>query len=383
MSLLDTCFSEDALHDSFMDIRKNIHFKYNVQNYRLNELKEINDFRTAYENGTFEFTPSKPFTLRERGHERYIQPVAFKDRVIVHSFVKNILLPKLCPYLIYDNCASLKGKGYDKQLDRFRTHLQRYYFHHQTNEGYVLQVDFSKFFDNIRHDKLLSMIAEKIDDPETVDFLAKILKEYEVEVSAEEYNDCMNGVFNSLEHRKKQIINPVKMPKSLGIGNEISQICGLFYLYRLDNYIKIVKGVKYYGRYMDDLIIIHSDKQFLIELLSDIRSISAELGLRISDRKTKITKLTKPITFLKVIHILTKTGKVIRRRGKEIFQRERVKLKKLADKVNYKYIESQYRSWRGTVERKHYKNFRQVARVDRLYNELFIKPFIRGSYAEC
>ena len=261
--------------------------------------------------------------------------------------------------------------------------MQRYYFHHQTNEGYVLQVDFSKFFDNIRHDKLLSMIAEKIDDPEVISFLAKILKEYEVEVSADEYDECMNGVFNSLEHRKKRIVNPVKMPKSLGIGNEISQICGLFYLYRLDNYVKIVKGVKYYGRYMDDLIIIHSDKQFLVELLSDIRTISAELGLYISNRKTKITKLTKSITFLKVIHILTKTGKVIRRRCKEIFQRERVKLKKLADKVNYKYIESQYRSWRGTVTRKHYKNFRQVARVDRLYNDLFIKPFIEGSYAGC
>ena len=49
----------------------------------------------------------------------------------------------------------------------------------------------------------------------------------------------------------------------------------------------------------------------------------------------------------------------------------------------YKAIDNQYRSWRGNVSRKGYKNYRQVSRMDKLYNELYIEPFIEGSYARC
>lgn len=43
------------------------------------------------------------------------------------------------------------------------------------------------------------------------------------------------------------------MRKSVGIGSQISQISGVYYPTRIDNYCKIVKGMKYYGRYMDKL----------------------------------------------------------------------------------------------------------------------------------
>ena len=39
----------------------------------------------------------------------------------------------------------------------------------------------------------------------------------------------------------------------------------------IDNYCKIVKCMKYYGRYMDDIYIIHEDKEYLKGLLNDIQ----------------------------------------------------------------------------------------------------------------
>lgn len=389
MSLLDTCFSVDNLHKSFMEIRKNIHFKYNVQNYRLNELKEIAKFREDYKNGVYKLSESRSFKLKERGRERYIQPIAFKDRVVIHAFCSNVLLPKLTPYLIYDNCASLKGMGIDQQLNRFEVFLKKYYKQYGTNEGYVLHIDFKKYFDNIRHDKIVELIKEKILDEEVIEFLQFVLKNNEVDVSFlsdEQYKEYINRPFNSLEYHQ---INFEKtgekmMSKSIGIGNEISQIIGVFYPYKIDNYIKIVKGFKYYGRYMDDLIIIYHNKQELQNLLEDIKQIADGLGIYINNNKTYIQKLNKPIVFLKTYFLLTKTGKVIKWKNSGTFVRERKKLKKLKVKmlngnISYKDIENQYRGWRGTVTRKGYKNHRQVARMDKLYNELFITPFIEGN----
>lgn len=376
-----------------MDIRKNIHFKYNVQNYRLNELREIASFREAYRNGTFKFTDSKPFYLRERGRERYIQPVTFRDRVIVHAFCQYVLLPKLTPYLIYDNCASIEGKGIDKSLDRFRVHLQRFYFKHKTNEGYILQIDCRKYFDNLRHDVIMEKLSSKL-TAEEMDFLKIILRQNEIDVSYmtdEEYATCMTGVFNAIEYNAMHYEKPGKkiMRKSIGIGSETSQIIGLYYLAEIDNYIKIVRGFKYYARYMDDSYVIHEDKDVLRELLQELKVKYKTLGLQINDKKTQICKISKPVVFLKTIHILTETGKVVRRKCKDTFKRERIKLKKFAAKMlnhemTYDMVKMQYLSWRGTIMRRKgrmFKNYKQVSRMDKLYNELFILPFLRGCYA--
>lgn len=391
--LLDTAFSVDSLWESDRQSRKNITFKFEVQNYELNKLREINDFRNRYAKGEFQFTPKKAFRLKERGHERYIQPVAYKDRIVIHSFCQNVLIKELRKYLIHDNCASLKGMGIDQQIKRFEVFLRKYYQRYGTNEGYVLHIDFQKYFDNLRHDKIIELISEKIQDEECIDFLRYILKKNEVDVSFlsdEQYAQCMDMVFNSLKYQQMQFdkTGEKMMPKSVGIGNEVSQIIGVFYPYKIDNYVKIVKGMKYYGRYMDDSIVVHNDRQELECLLEEIRVIAKDLGIFISEKKTYIQKLTKPVLFLKTKFVLTETGKVIKWKCHDTFIRERRKLKKLQEKmvngeIPYKDIENQYRSWRGTVTRKGYKNYRQVHRMDILYNELFIKPFIRGDYARC
>lgn len=127
---------------------------------------------------------------------------------------------------------------------------------------------------------------------------------------------------------------------------------------------------------MDDLIIVHNNKEDLLELLEDVTFLASDLGLFINNDKTYIQKLNKPITFLKTHFVLTDTGKVIKWKSKDTFVRERRKLKKFKTKmingdIEFKDIENQYRSWRGTVTRRGYKNKRQVLKTDELYNSLF------------
>ena len=44
--------------------------------------------------------------------------------------------------------------------------------------------------------------------------------------------------------------------KSVGIGSQISQSIGILFPTEIDNYVKIVRHQKLYGRYMDDSYII-------------------------------------------------------------------------------------------------------------------------------
>ncbi len=60
----------------------------------------------------------------------------------------------------------------------------------------------------------------------------------------EEYENSMNGLFNSLEHEqvdKRLLTGERMMKKHLNIGDQVAQTAGIAYPIPIDNYIKIVK----------------------------------------------------------------------------------------------------------------------------------------------
>lgn len=73
-------------------------------------------------------------------------------------------------HIIYDNCASIKGRGISHQRDRFEVHLRKYYRLYG-NEGWILFGDFSKFYDNIIHEIAKRELLRLFDDDEFIDWL--------------------------------------------------------------------------------------------------------------------------------------------------------------------------------------------------------------------
>lgn len=374
--------------EAFNKCKKGSIWKKSVQQYEMNLLKNIYSQITAIQNGTYEQKPFNEFTLSERGKTREIKAIHIEDRVVLRNLCDNILTPNIGKYLIYDNGASIKGKGIDFTRKRFENHLHKYYRKHGSNKGYILFMDFTKFFDNIRHDRLMSEYRKILNDKDLTGFLEKTINAFSVDVSYmddEEYRHCINTVFNALEYAgidKRFFTGEKYMGKSLGIGSQLSQISGLLYPSRIDNYCKIVKGLKYYGRYMDDTYIIHESKEYLKELLHEINKICDEYGIFINYKKTQITKLNKTITFLKVRYNLTETGKIVKRINKDAVTRERRKLKKFRKmldegRITYEDVREQYNSWRGNL--KHYMAYNTTRNMDNLYNELFVNNFIKGA----
>lgn len=375
MELLNQMSEADSLIAGYRKTRQASGWKSSTQQYGLNLLKETCAMQKELREGTWEEKLGKPFKYNERGHTRYIRPMLPKETVMQHSLCENVLLPILRPCLIHDNGASLKGKGISFTRRRLEQHLGQHYRQHGT-EGYILIMDFSKYFDNLPHEGLLKAFAGKIPDPDIISLIAKLLKPYEVDVSYSDDPDIEKQLHNAIKHAeidKSLLTGRRMMRKSMGIGASISQIAGIYYPTPMDTWCKTVMGCKHYGAYMDDRYCIHKSKEFLKKLLEGIKAIAESLGIFINEKKTQIVKLSHGFTWLKTRYSITKTGKIIRHIPHDVIVRQCRKMKKLAlfvieGKLAFEAFRKQYKDWRGDKDR--YHAHRTLRNMDNLYRRL-------------
>ncbi|SMN16315.1 Retron-type RNA-directed DNA polymerase [uncultured Candidatus Thioglobus sp.] len=71
----------------------------------------------------------------------------------------------------------------------------------------------------------------------------------------------------------------------LPIGNLTSQMFGNLYLNDLDHFIKHTLKIKYYGRYVDDMLFVREDKQYLKAIISKIQTQIKPIGLNLHPKK--------------------------------------------------------------------------------------------------
>ena len=84
----------------------------------------------------------------------------------------------------------------------------------------------------------------------------------------------------------------------LPIGNLTSQLLALNFLDGLDHLISEEWGVKHYGRYVDDMVLVHPSKEHLIEVKAKIAGWLSEHGLSLHPRKIYLQHYTKGVLFI-------------------------------------------------------------------------------------
>lgn len=367
-------FDGNVLYEAKNKAMKSSDWKPQVQRFEMTYLLELSKMQRDLENMEYEFLPTTNFTLHERGKLRRITGEQVQDRIVKHALCDEVLNPLIEPHLIYDNGASIVGKGIDFTRRRLLTHLRKYYFQHGSNEGYILLIDFSKYYDNIRHDVLMELFKKYVHDEHALWLLQKTIDRSRVDVSYlsdSEYEHCLDRLFDSLlyQYMNPKLLTGEKfMGKHLNIGDQVAQTAGISYRMRIDNYVKIVRGVKFYAGYMDDSYAIHESKEFLQDLLEDIIEIAKELGITVNTRKTRICKLSEHWRFLQVQYSLTDTGRVIQKINPKRLTAMRRKMNKIAPKLTEKDFTDFYRSW----FKNHYKlmSKQQRANMDSLFNQL-------------
>lgn len=367
-------FDGNALYDAFLRAKQGSDWKPTVQRFEMNYLLELSKIQEELKDRTYQFLPSTEFVIHERGKARVIHGEQIQDRVVKHSLCDEVLNPSTLKYLISDNGASQVGKGIDYTRRRLIYHLQRYYRTHGSNDGYILLIDFSKYYDNIRHDVLINLFDKYVSDDLSMWVLRETIKKSEVDVSYmtdEEFENSMNTVFNSIEYEKipHHLRTGEKiLKKHLNIGDQVAQTSGIAYPIPIDNYVKIVKGVKYYARYMDDSYAIHESKEYLQELLKEIIEIANSIGITVNTNKTRICKLSDYWRFLQVQYSLTETGRIIQKIHPKRLTVMRRKMKKLAPRMTTLEFTNWFQAW----FRNHYKimSKQQRKNMDTLFNQL-------------
>jgi hypothetical protein len=127
---------------------------------------------------------------------------------------------------------------------------------------------------------------------------------------------------------------------------------------------------------MDDLYLIHRDKEYLQYCLQEIEKHCRELKLAINKNKTQIVRLRDGLVFLKGKYRLLPSGKILRRPCKGSAQRMKRKLRRFKGlmaerKMKYPDVRTAYQSWRGNFKRRFNAHY-QIKFMDRMYYDLFI-----------
>lgn len=235
----------------------------------------------------------------ERPVKREIFAGNFRDR-IVHHLVINQLNPILEKKFIYDSysCRVDKGTLFGiRRVEKFMRQATDNY----TQDAYILKLDIAGFFMNINKNILFSSVSEIIcqDVIEQDQDLLLYL--------------CEKIIFNNPKANciiKGKGEDWLGLPKSkslffsdfdtgLPIGNLTSQVFANLYLHTLDTFIKKSLKIWYYGRYVDDFILIHHDCEYLKWAISAIRSfLSEHLKLSLHPRKIYLQYFSKGVSFL-------------------------------------------------------------------------------------
>ncbi|MCD8372964.1 MAG: hypothetical protein LUD27_06670 [Clostridia bacterium] len=379
----DIICDANNLYRAYLASVKSSKWKESTQKFSLNFLRYIFDIQEKLQNRTLTNGEITEFCLRERGKVRPITSLCVSDRIIRHVLCDDIFIPKVKNKIIYDNGASVKGRGIAFSRKRFEVHLKRYY-REFGNDGYILFGDFRKFYDNIIHSIAKQELLKLVDNDEFIEWLLNIIfNGFKIDVSYlsdVDYWNCEKDIFDKLKYRaeipSKLLTGERFMEKSVNIGDQLSQIIGIYYPYKIDNYVKYVRSQKYYGRYMDDWYIINHSKEELLDIYQNIYKIATEYGIHINENKTHIVKVSSTYKYLQVKYSLTNNGHVIKRINPNRVSCLRRKLKKLAVKVSageleYANVENMFKGWMGSF----YKILSKQQRTNliSLYEELFKK----------
>lgn len=331
---------DDLIEASDKCIR-GVSWKESVQSYYMKRLLWIANTHRKLENGTYKPKRCVEFKIHERGKAREIRSYHISDRVVQKAFNEKILKPKIYPTLIYDNSASQKGKGTDFAIRRVKCFLQRHYRKYGNN-GYALIMDFSNYFAQIDRNILMNKLARYLTNEESAMLKAIMSNEKE----------------------------------GLGLGSEINQTCAIFYASDIDHFIKEKLRIKGYERYMDDLVLIHHDRDYLKYCQAEITKLCERDKITVNAKKCKIINLkTDYIPYLKKQFRLTGTGKVMVRPIKKNLAHRKKRLKRMKellekDVLSIDNIVGSYKAWRGYVA-KYDTPKRALATVDKLFVELF------------
>ena len=246
--------------------------------------------KICYELNNRAYVPGKYRTfLIFEPKPRLVMSQSVRDKLVNHFVANFYLLPYLERELIDSNVATRTGYGTSYAMSKLKGYFDSILAGKPGARIYALKVDVSKYFYTIDHGILMKKLRRKILDPDVIGLIETIISETDktyINRSIERYNK-----------RCQTDIPPYVPGRGLSIGAMTSQFLAIYYLNDLDHKIKEHYHCRYYIRYMDDFLILSTDKNELRMLTAQIAKELGKLKLVVNP-KSRIYNCNDGFVFL-------------------------------------------------------------------------------------
>jgi len=269
--LYEKILNPDLIHAAICEASRGKRNRESVKRVMADIPTHVEKIREMLTNGTYTPKPYHVF-MRYDPHSqktRKIQRPEFFPDQIVHWLIilscKSIFMRGMYHW----NCGSIPNRGIKHGYNGVRKWLNT----DKKNTKYCLKMDVRKFYDSVPHDRLMATIRSKIKDSRMVSLIQQVVSTTDT---------------------------------GIPIGNYTSQWFANVYLEVLDHYIKEKLKVKYYARYIDDLVLFGNNKKELHKARRFIEKfLKEELGLELKDNWQVFKTDSRGVDFLGFVFFRT------------------------------------------------------------------------------
>ena len=215
----------------------------------------------SIQNGTYKPQPVRRKEIpKPDGGVRKLGIPAVIDR-IVQQAISQILAPIWEPVFSEGSYGYRPGRSAQDAILKIRGYVY---------DGYewAVELDLSKYFDTLNHEKLLNLLRKKVADERVIQLIKKFLKSGVME----------NGIKVATEEGSPQ-------------GGPLSPLLANIYLHEFDMEYER-RGVPVI-RYADDIVLLCKSKRAAERLLeSSARYLEGKLKLKVNREKSRVTRVT-------------------------------------------------------------------------------------------
>ncbi len=247
--------------------------KYDVQLFKLDLMGNIIQLHTDLANHTYQHGGYYDFYITDP-KRRHIHKASVRDRLLHHAIYRK-LYPFFDKTFVSDSYSCRINKGVHKAINQFKNYHNKV-SKNNTRTCWVLKCDIRKFFANIDHRILINILDKHIKDEKLMRLLVNIIDSFGVD---------------------KQ------KTRGVPLGNLTSQLFTNVYMNVLDQYVKHNLKTKYYIRYADDFVFLSDDKNWIYEIIPEIKSfLHDELKLSLHKDKLFVDTFSSGMDFLGWVH---------------------------------------------------------------------------------
>ena len=244
--MYDICLSEENRRRAIHDVKRSKRIRKILIRENISDDELL--YKSYYWIINYENAEHTPITIKDgmTNKERSITVPTLEELVVQHCVI-NALKPVFIKGMYEHSYASIPKRG----AHRGKKVIEKWIRRDPKNTRYILKIDIHHFFDSIPHDILKEKLSLIIKDEQMLQLVYKIIDLTEI---------------------------------GLPLGFYTSQWFSNWYLQESDHFIKEKLHVKYYIRYMDDMVMFGRNKRTLHSDLYQVKLfLKDNLGLELKN----------------------------------------------------------------------------------------------------